>query len=61
MELIGNLLVAVSGIAGTIVYLELIRTDFESGMGSNLRCRWIICQQILYLCTGGCKCCMGLL
>lgn len=29
MELIGNLLVAVSGIAWTIVYLELIRTGFK--------------------------------
>lgn len=29
MNLIGNLLVAVSGIAWTIVYLELIRTGFK--------------------------------
>ena len=75
MEMIGNILVAVSGIAWTIVYMELIRTgfkeeslwdaiictDFKSGMGSDLRCRWITCQQILYLCTVGCKCCLGLL
>ena len=29
MEMIGNTLVAISGIAWTIVYLELIRTGFQ--------------------------------
>ena len=61
MELIGNLLVAVSGIAWTIVYLELIRTGFKSDVGSDLRCRRIVCQQIFYLCSVGCKYYLGLL